>query len=138
MTRVPLTDLQAVVLRLEGVEKCNRRLAWATVALAAIIVLGWVVSEIHAAPKNDIVEAKGLILMDKGGHKRIEVSGASPLLTFFDSKGEELVTLDGDHLAFFDGHQPFGAPARILLQVQNGDAVVRVTDNKGKLVWSVP
>jgi hypothetical protein len=58
-------------------------------------------------------------------------------LVFYGKSGAELVTLDTDHMAFFDPDQPTGSPARILLQVLHGEPTLWLSRD-GKVVWSAP
>jgi hypothetical protein len=58
-------------------------------------------------------------------------------LVFYDKSGAELVTLDTDHMAFFDPHQPTGGPARILLQVLHGEPALWLARD-GKVIWRAP
>jgi hypothetical protein len=57
---------------------------------------------------------------------------------YYAQDGMEQMTLDADHLAFFDPAQPAGTSARVFLQVLKGEPTIWLSNRQGKVIWSAP
>jgi hypothetical protein len=138
-------NLVEVVARLEKVEKENRRMKRA--GLAVILAAGCVTLMGQARPASTTVEARSYVLQDATGTKRAELvlePGAageepSPVLRFLDGKGGESLSLSptrlelagksdlGPDIIIDDGK---GTP-RVDLGVEHNLPFVLLNDEKG-------
>jgi hypothetical protein len=84
------SELAAVVARLEKVERQNRRLRGAGIAVLVLAVAGLLMGQ--AMPKARIVEAEGFVLKDGAGKVRAElvVDKDGPVLRLSDENGKTI------------------------------------------------
>jgi hypothetical protein len=84
------SELAAVVARLEKVERQNRRLRGAGIAVLVLAVAGLLMGQ--AMPKARIVEAEGFVLKDGAGKVRagLAVVKAGPVLRLSDENGKTI------------------------------------------------
>jgi hypothetical protein len=86
----------------------------------------------HGGLRRDTVEARRFVILDKEGKMRGEIAAyAEAGFVLYDSNGKEQMTLSPDHMAFYDPRQANYSPARILLQVLQGEPVFELKDGKG-------
>jgi hypothetical protein len=83
-------ELAAVVARLEKVERQNRRLRGAGIAVLMLAVAGLLMGQ--ALPKARIVEAEGFVLKDGAGKVRAElvVDKDGPGLELYGKNGKTI------------------------------------------------
>jgi hypothetical protein len=109
-------ELGAVVARLEKVERQNRRLRGAGIAVVVLAAAGLLMGQ--AMPKARIVEAEGFVLKDGAGKVRAELA----------------VTEDRPGLALYDEN---GKP-RAVLSVGKAGPGLGLYDENGNPTWSQP
>ena len=114
--RLHTPDMQAVLERLEKLERQNRRIKWA----GATAVLMGVLSLVHCGPlgqmRRDTIEAHRFVLLDDEGRMRGEMTAEFPTLSFYDKAGVKLMSLGDDFMEWFNAADPPSSAARILLQ----------------------
>jgi hypothetical protein len=107
---MPTPTVEAVALRLEGLERQNHRMPWIVAALFIASVAIAVELRLTMGPGSGVVEAKKVIIRDKHGRLR-GVFGLDatdqPGLKMFDPHGTEQVALEipcdnTSTLTFFD------------------------------------
>lgn len=152
------SDLQSIMLRLDRVERENRRLK--RLSLAVMVVVAAILLMAQApSHKTRTVEADRFVLIDASGQVRADLAMAAdntPALTLLNEKGSPLVSLRGadspsltlsnadskeilkllvspdvNSLALYDGQT-----ARVGVGVWKEAAGLALYDDKGKLVWS--
>jgi hypothetical protein len=132
--------LQAVVARLEKVERQNRRMRLAGLAILLFAGTGLLMGQ--AAPSHKTIDARELILRDDGGTPRIKlfVTDHGPMLSMIRANGKPQVGLGlGENgianLSLFDKK----GQARVALGAFGpGDPGIVILDYEGKTVWSAP
>ncbi len=126
------TELVEVGQRLERVERQNRRLRRAGIALFVVVAAGLLMAQ--APPKERIVEAEGFRLKDRQGNVRAElvVSRDGPRLVLFGEGGKEhkeRLTLDvvkeGPILTLYDAN----GQGRLSLTALLGEAGLDLQDH---------
>ncbi len=131
-------DLAAVVARLEKVERQNRRLRGAGIAVVVVAVAGLLMGQ--AMPKERIVAAEGFLLKDARGKVRakLSVDKDRPMLALADEHEMPRVGLsvdkDGPMLAMGD---EYGMP-RVELSVGKEGPRLILADENGKRLWGQP
>ena len=133
------SELTAVVARLEKVERQNRRLRRAGIAVLVLAAAGLLMGQ--ATPKARIVEAEGFFLKDEKGNIRallgvnkVGPGLEGPGLGLFDEKGKLRALLavgkEGPGLALFDKDDK----PRIGLGIMVKDVpVLYLSDENGKV-----
>jgi hypothetical protein len=122
-------ELAAVVARLEKVERQNRRLRGAGIAVVVLAAAGLLMGQ--AMPKERIVGAEGFQLKDRHGMLRAElvVDKDGPGLHLRDDNGKEraklAVTKDGPRLALYDED----GQGRVWLTALKGEAGLDLEDH---------
>lgn len=83
----PTLDLAAVVARVETVERQNRRLRGAGIAVAVLAAAGLLMGQ--AMPQARIVETEGVVIKDGTGKvwARLVVGEDGPMLAMFNENG---------------------------------------------------
>ena len=160
----PMSDIQAVAERLEGVERENRHLKrWGAVALIGIVAM---VLMGQAVPGSRTVEAEQFVLKDASGKIRgtlaIRADG-TPRLEFLEEDGKPRIVLavwpngsaslglsekermGGAMLATLpDGstmlrlYDKNATPRAVLVAVADGSPTLSLFDKDGKVLWKVP
>jgi hypothetical protein len=153
-------EVAAVLARLEKVERQNRRLRGAGIAVFVLAAAGLLMGQ--AMPKARIVEAEGFQLKDGQGKVRAELvvdkdgprmalrdeNGKTRVGLFVDKEGQVLamtdengelraelsVSKDGQGLYLSD---ETGKP-RATLNVSKVGPVLALYDENGKRIWSQP
>lgn len=129
-----IPDVGALVRRLEKLEQQSRRLKWAVVMALLLLAVIWLMSRVP--PKGRTIEAERFAIRDNQGKLRAQLTGDS--IIYYAQDGMEQMTLDADHLAFFDPAQRMGTSASISLQVLHGEPTVWLRSRQGKIIWSAP
>jgi hypothetical protein len=125
-------DLAAVVARLEKVERQNRRLRGAGIAVLVLAVAGLLMGQ--AMPRARKVEAERFLLEDETGKVRamLMVDKDGPGLFLYDENGKTRfgasVDKDGSGLGLLDEN---GNP-RVALVVGTDGPILTLTDENGK------
>lgn len=128
-------DAGALVRRLDALERQNRGLKRAGVVALLLLAGLWLMGRV-VPQKGRLIEAERLVIRDNQGKARAELTAGS--IVYYAKDGVEQMTLDPDHLAFFDPAQPAGTSARIYLQVLEGEPTVRLSNKHGEIIWSAP
>ena len=134
----PTPDLAAVVARLEKVERQNRRLKTAGIAVLVLAAAGLLMGQ--AMPKARTVEAEGFVLKDERGEVRAKLAmdKGRPMLALSDEHGMPrvglLVDKDGPMLGMGD---EYGMP-RVELSVSKEGPRLILADDNGKTIWRQP
>ena len=125
-------ELAAVVARLENVERQNRRLKAAGIAVLVLAVAGLLMGQ--TMPRARIVEAEGFVLKDAAGKVRAELAGDNHLtrLRLNDENGEGRAVLtvakDGPRLNLYDEN----GEVRAILTVAKDGPRLNLYDEDGK------
>lgn len=157
----PIPELAAVVARLDKVERQDRKLRRAGIAVLVLAAAGLLMGG-QAMPKARTVEAESFVLKDGAGKIRAELNLRKdmPVLVLYDENGKFRVMLDafkdGPGLILADENgKPRAAlavskvgPALILrddngktragLDVLENEPELHLDDETGKTVWRAP
>ncbi len=131
-------DLAAVVARLEKVERQNRRLRGAGIAVVAVAAAGLLMGQ--AVPRAPIVEAEGFVLTDARGivRAKLAMDKGRPMVALTDEYGMPRIGLivdkDGPMVALGDEN---GMP-RVELSVGKEGPRLFLADANGKKIWGQP
>jgi hypothetical protein len=123
------SGLQAIVQRLEGLERQNRRLKLA--AIATVTVVGALLLMGQARPARTI-EAERFVVKDSSGAVRAQLAaeGTDVRLVLYDTKGESRASLyvvpDGPGLMLTgSGQKPY---VRLSMSEKRGDSGLEIAD----------
>lgn len=118
------------MIRLERIEKRNRRLSWVVAAIAVLGISGFVMRATRLS--SQVVVADDFILRDANGEKRAWLStfGDYPALIFYDENDKSQVILGvaeyGPSLVLYD--QKGTARASLNLRADRGEPALVLND----------
>ena len=140
-----MTELQKLKLRIEALERENRRFRTGAVGLILLAALG---SMAAVSPKPRTIEAEQFIVRDSKGRSRVTigtvpVSGAAvslapdkPAVWFSDEKGRDRLILATDGMRIANSKSQ---PALDVISGTSQDpARIRLYDSNSHVVWSAP
>ena len=136
--RAQAPEVAAVLARLEKVERQNRRLRGAGIAVFVLAAAGLLMGQ--AMPKARIVEAEGFQLKDGQGMVRAElvVDKDGPRMALRDENGKTraklIVIKEGPGLALTDEN----GIDRAVLAVGKAGPGLALYDENEKVIWSQP
>ncbi len=91
-----MPDSEAILARLESLERENRR--WRRIAIAALALVAGVVVLGAARPAPSTITAHQILLTDNAGNLRgklTAIDGKFPSLTLYDGRGQAMLSLKG-------------------------------------------
>jgi len=129
MTEVPI-DLQALINRLEKVERQYRHLKLWGLLIPIFLLTGGVSVEVPKPP--NVITAEKICLVDKNGISRLklELENGVPQVILAYEDGNPSLRMSGGELSFYDQ----GKKARINILAKNTSDVstLSITDRNGK------
>ena len=140
------TELEELTLRVETLERQNRRLRLGAAGFILLAALG---SLAAVSPKPRTIEAEQFIVRDSKGRARVTiatapVSGAAvslspdePAVWFSDAKGRDrlILTTDGLRLANSKSQPALDVTAGA---IAGQPASIKLYDSESRIAWSAP
>jgi hypothetical protein len=131
-------DICAILKRLDKLERQSRIIKWFAIWTLLLVTLFSIQCASPSGISHDTIEAHRFVVLCKDGKTCGELSAYNDAaLMFYDKKGTEQMTLDPEHIAFFDPSQPTGTRAGVFIQDLNGEPLIWLAKNN-RIIWQVP